>query len=138
MFRSCQDTEMLTNAQTCLIRCKQGPEQSILEHSGNFNKAVRLLADLDNIHVKDDKFVLCLSEQSLNMVYTEVFRPVEITTPEISYDGARQELLRLELAGKIFSAVNPPGAHVASSAPVMQAPTQQGRGGRSQQGKGGR
>ena len=74
MFLSRQDTEVLTNAQTCLIRCKQGPEQSILEHSGNFNKAVRLLADLEDIHVKDDKYVLCLFKQSLNMVYTEVFR----------------------------------------------------------------
>ena len=140
IFLNRQDTEVLTNAQTALITCKQGPEQSILEHTGNFNKAMRLLRDLKDTHVEDGNYVLCLFKQSLNLVYTEVLRPVEITNPTITYDEARQELLSLELAGKVFTVVNSPGANVASSAPVVKSninygPRQQHQLGKSHKGK---
>ena len=46
MFLDKQDKEAILNAQTALLQCKQGPEQSFLEHSGNFNNAIRLLRDL--------------------------------------------------------------------------------------------
>ena len=38
----------------------------------------------------------------------------------MSYDDIREELLRLELAGKVFTVVNQPSANVAAAAPARQ------------------
>jgi hypothetical protein len=108
------------NAQTALLQCKQGPEESVLEHSGKFNKAIRRLLDLEDTHVKDEQYVCCLFKQSLNFQYTEVLRPLEVTTPNMSYDQVREELLRLELAGKVFKVFNTSTANVATAAPARQ------------------
>ena len=101
LFLKKQDAEVLTRAQTGLLLTKQGPEESMLEHTGKFNRAIRLLVDLRDQHVEDDKYVCCLFKQSLNFTYTEVLRPIEVTKPDMKYDDIREELLRLELAGKV-------------------------------------
>jgi hypothetical protein len=49
----------------------------MLEHTKKFNRAIRLLVDLQDQHVEDDKYVCCLFKQSLNFTNTEVLRPIE-------------------------------------------------------------
>ena len=120
MFLAKHDDEALSNAQSALLQCKQGPTDSILEHSGRFNKIVRLLHDLDDTHVKDDKYVYTIFKQSLNITYAEVFRPVEVTKGCMTYKEARQELLRLELAGKVYATMSTPSANVAMSKQQLQ------------------
>ena len=63
MFLNKHDSEVLTKAQTALLQCKQGPKESVLEHSGKFNKAVTRLVDLKDDHVKDENYVCCLFKQ---------------------------------------------------------------------------
>ena len=92
----------------------------MLEHSGKFNRAVTRLVDFKDDHVKDNKYVCCLFKQSLNLQYTEVLQPVEVTKPHMSYYEVLQELLRLELAGKVFKVFNTPTANVATAAPARQ------------------
>ena len=126
MFLAKQDKEALSNAQSALLQCKQSPEESFLHHSGNFNKIVRLLRDLGDTHVQDEDYVFTIFKQSLNMTYSEGLRPLEVTNTELTYDGARQELLRLELAGKVFTTMSIPGANVATSTPAtISKPKQQ-------------
>ena len=124
MFLAKQDKEALSNAQSALLQCKQSPEESFLHHSGNFNKIVRLLRDLGDTHVQDEDYVFMIFKQSLNMTYSEVLRPIEVTNTELTYDGARQELLCLELAGKVFTTMSIPGANIATSTPYIQNQTQ--------------
>ena len=91
--------------------------------------------DLKDEHVKDNKYVCCLFKQSLNLQYTEVLRPVEVTKPEMSYYEVRQELLRLELAGKVYTTIARPMAHVAAST-GQQQDSQYQRGGGSRNNRG--
>ena len=46
MFLAKHDDEALSNTQSALLQCKQGPTDSIVGYSGKFNKIVRLLQDL--------------------------------------------------------------------------------------------
>ena len=136
LFLKKQDAEVLSRAQTALILAKQGPEESILEHAGKFNRAISLLVDLGDQHVEDDKYICCLFKQSLNLQYTEILRPIEVTKPNMSYDDMREELLRLELAGKVYNVINVPSANVAAAAKVQQQ-QQPGRGGQQSSGQSG-
>ena len=115
IFLERQDKEALSNAQSALLQCKQGPEQSFLEHSGKFNKVIRLLRDLGDTHVKDESYVFTIFKQSLNITYTEVLRPIEVTNRELTYTEARQELLRLELAGRVYATMGISLANIATS-----------------------
>jgi hypothetical protein len=56
MFLESQDKDALSNAQSSLLQCKQGPEQSFLDHSGRFNIAVQLLRDLNDDIVKNESY----------------------------------------------------------------------------------
>jgi hypothetical protein len=125
MFLDKQDKDALSNAHTALLQCKQGPEQTFLEHSGNFNHALRLLRDLKDEVVKNEVYVYTLFKQSLNLQYSEILRPLEVTHAGLTYKQAREELLRLELAGQIYTTMSVPSANVAQQQ-MKQQPKQQG------------
>jgi hypothetical protein len=104
-FLDNKDHDVLDRLQSEWVPCKQGPEQTFLDRSAAFHHLQKQLQDLGDKLATSEQYVFAIFKRSLNTIFAEILRPLEVVRGGLTYKEARTELLCLEVGGKVYSTI---------------------------------